>query len=108
MRGTKGCELLCHPVAMTDTRRNEVEQMLAIARDLLAQATREIGSDPPMEGISRTVSYSLSLLNVAMESMDSGRTPGDSGRYYTPYEVMEENEYLQTLVLKAALEAESA
>jgi len=108
MKGTKGYELRCHPVWMTDTRRNEVEQMLAIASDLLAQATCEIGSDPARDGISRTISYSLSLLNVAMESMHSGRIPGDTGRYYTPYEVMEENEYLQTLVLRAALEAESA
>lgn len=93
---------------MTDTRRNEVEQMLAVARDLLAQAKNEIATETASEGIARTVSYSLSLLNVAMSSLDSGRIPGDSGHYYTPYEVMEENEYLQTLVLKAALEHEAA
>jgi hypothetical protein len=93
---------------MTDTRRNEVEQMLAIARDLLTQAQGEIGNDPATEGVGRTVSYSLSLLNVAMSSLDSGRIPGDTGHYYTPYDVMEENEYLQTLVLKAALEHEAA
>lgn len=93
---------------MTDTRKNEVEQMLAVARDLLAQAKNEIACEVASEGIARTVSYSLSLLNVAMLALDSGRIPGDSGRYYTPYEVMEENEYLQTLVLKAALEQEAA
>ncbi len=82
--------------------------MLAIARDLLTQAQGEIGKDPATAGVGRTVSYSLSLLNVAMTSLDSGRIPGDTGHYYTPYEVMEENEYLQTLVLKAALEHEAA
>jgi hypothetical protein len=93
---------------MTDIRRNEVEQMLAVARDLLAQAKNEIGSEVASQGLARTVSYSLALLNVAMSALDSGRIPGDTGRYYTPYEVMEENEYLQTLVLKAALEQEAA
>ena len=93
---------------MTDTRKNEVEQMLAVARNLLVQAKDEIGTEAASQGIARTVSYSLSLLNVAMSALDSGRIPGDSGRYHTPYEVTEENEYLQTLVLKAALEHEAA
>ncbi|HZU41349.1 MAG TPA: hypothetical protein VE994_01655 [Terriglobales bacterium] len=93
---------------MTDTRKDEVEQMLAVASDLLAQAKNEIADQSASEGIARTVSYSLSLLNVAMSALNSERIPGDTGHYYTQYDVMEENEYLQTLVLKAALEHEAA
>ncbi len=93
---------------MTDTRRNELEQLLGIARDLLAQANGEIKHESDVQGLSRTVSYSLSLLNVAMSCLESGRIPGDQGHYYTPLDEMEDNEHLQSLVLKAALEHESA
>lgn len=93
---------------MTDTRKNEVEQLLGIARDLLTQAEGEIKHEPDVQGLSRTVSYSLSLLNVAMSCLESGRIPGDRGHYYTPLDEMDENEHLQTLVLKAALEREDA
>lgn len=89
---------------MTEMRRNGLEEILGAARKLLAQASDEIKHDSHDQGLSRTISYSLSLLNAAMSRLDPAGIACGNSRYCTPLDVMEENERLQTLVLKAALE----
>jgi hypothetical protein len=92
---------------MTKKRRDGLEEMLAAAGSLLARASGEMEHDPNAEGLSRTVSYSLSLLNVAMSSLKPEGVRSER-RYCTPLDVMQENERLQTLVLRAALQQNAA
>ena len=93
---------------MTETRKHELEDLLRMTRDLLTQARTELRDEPHVRGVERTLSYSLSLLNVAMSSFEQGRFPGDDAPYSTDFDEMEENERLQTLVLEAALNAAEA
>jgi len=93
---------------MTETRKHELEDLLRMTRDLLTQARTELRDEPHVQGVERTLSYSLSLLNVAISSFQQGRIPGDDAPYHTGFDEMEENERLQTLVLAAALDAGEA
>src|SRR5690348_11581691 len=100
--------MVWHLEGMTETRKHELEDLLRMTRDLLAQARSELRDEPHGQEVDRTLSYSLSLLNVAISSFKQGRIPGDDAPYSTDFDEMEENDRLQTLVLEAALDAPEA